>query len=103
MKRASQVSRSSIALLAAVLVVSCGGGGSGDGGGGGNPPVSDHFFESPTRLQTALAFDKAGEGTSHSCMVTAGGDAWCWGSNENGKLGTTSPTQMCSGGTVPCT
>jgi hypothetical protein len=31
----------------------------------------------------------------HSCGVTTGGAAYCWGSNGSGQLGTDSPTDLC--------
>ena len=35
----------------------------------------------------SLAFASLSAGTQHSCGVTAGGQAYCWGSNASGQLG----------------
>jgi alpha-tubulin suppressor-like RCC1 family protein len=34
-----------------------------------------------------LAFASVEVGYSHTCGVTAGGDGYCWGRNQNGQLG----------------
>ena len=75
----------------------------GDSGGGskGPTPLEQHLYLAPTAVATALAFDRVGVGYGVSCMLTASGDAWCWGDNEHGQLGAASSTR-CSGGSVPC-
>jgi alpha-tubulin suppressor-like RCC1 family protein len=35
----------------------------------------------------ALKFQSIDAGGSHTCGLTAGGEAWCWGNNVGGKLG----------------
>ena len=37
----------------------------------------------------------------HSCAVTAGLSAWCWGSNDVGQLGRGAPMGSGTGSTVP--
>jgi len=41
----------------------------------------------PTIIFTGLPFANISSGRSHTCGVTIGGRAWCWGSNERGQLG----------------
>lgn len=43
----------------------------------------------------ALRFNTVASGRSHSCAVTPEGDAFCWGSNSLGQLGTAQPTTRC--------
>lgn len=39
----------------------------------------------------------------HACALTANGDVYCWGSNDQGQLGESSaPLEECSAGTVVC-
>ncbi|MFN0181833.1 MAG: Ig-like domain-containing protein [Gemmatimonadales bacterium] len=41
----------------------------------------------PTLIFTGIPFASVSSGRSHSCGLTIGGRAWCWGSNERGQLG----------------
>ncbi len=40
-----------------------------------------------------LTFSAVSGGTLHTCGLTAGGDAYCWGFNDNGALGDGTTTQ----------
>jgi alpha-tubulin suppressor-like RCC1 family protein/uncharacterized protein YjdB len=60
----------------------------------------------PAAVAGGLAFASVSAGAVHSCGVTTGGAAYCWGRNYSGDLGTGSATgpQSCSGyacSTVP--
>jgi alpha-tubulin suppressor-like RCC1 family protein len=53
----------------------------------------------PARVSGRLRFRSVSVGTDHTCGVTTNRVAYCWGSNEHAKLGT-STTETCSG--RPC-
>lgn len=62
----------------------------------------------PTAVMTEVRFRDvwAAKGNSiggHTCGLDDGGAAWCWGHNEEGGVGATSP-DVCTGGAndVPC-
>jgi hypothetical protein len=46
----------------------------------------------PTQLPSALAFSQVVVGASHTCALTPTQDAYCWGSNQVGQLGTRGDT-----------
>ena len=57
-------------------------------------------FGSPTAMSTTpqpvfrppgVFFTSTTVGTHHSCATATGGDAYCWGENGQGKLGTGFP------------
>lgn len=49
---------------------------------------------SPVAVAGGLAFTTITAGAAHSCALTATGEAWCWGEDDEGQLGV--------GGTSPC-
>lgn len=57
----------------------------------------------PTRVTGGQRFAFMSVGSSHSCGLTSSGEAFCWGRNEYGQLGTTT-TEMCGPSTnrFPC-
>jgi alpha-tubulin suppressor-like RCC1 family protein len=64
-------------------------------------PVPHYAEPVPAPVQTALRFDRLGIGAWHTCMLTAPGAAWCWGSNEYGQLGAVSAAR-CMDDTIDC-
>ena len=48
---------------------------------------SSRFELRPTALSLGIPFASISAGRAHSCGVSIGGRAWCWGSNERGQLG----------------
>ena len=57
----------------------------------------------PLAVAGGLTFQSVSAGSAHTCGLTTDGDAYCWGSNLNGKLGDGSDTgpEQCVGGN-PC-
>ena len=63
----------------------------------GNP------FTTPQAVTTAVALTSVTAGGGHACGLTGGGEAYCWGANGSGQLGTndtimhTTPTPVVGG------
>ena len=57
----------------------------------------------PAPVQGALTFTQIAAGANHACGVSAGGGAFCWGSNSSGQLGDSThvnrgaPTEVARG------
>ncbi|WP_373067224.1 RCC1 domain-containing protein [Gemmatimonas sp.] len=79
--------------------------------GGGYPGVGSQLGDSaivssatPVRVKTDSTFAQITVGGSHSCALTAGGTALCWGGNQFGQLGngsvTSSATPIVVSGTL---
>ena len=64
-------------------------------------PLEQHIYLDPTAVLAPVALDRVGMGYGPSCMLTAAGQAWCWGRNEYGELGALTP-ERCAGGNIPC-
>lgn len=54
----------------------------------------------PELMPSPPALGSLAGGYSHMCGLEANGQAWCWGSNLMGELGSTVPDQQC--GADPC-
>ena len=69
-------------------------------------PVQVPCGTTPVAVAGSLGFATVSAGYFHTCGVTPGGAAWCWGSNGHGELGTgstTGPQQCVTGGvSTPC-
>lgn len=63
--------------------------------GPGSFPVDVSDRESPSFADISV-------GETHACALTEEGVAYCWGSNRNGKLGTTSAPDDCGSGEANC-
>ena len=68
----------------------------GDNGQGqlGDGTRTDH--RTPALVAGTLSFGSVSAGGSHTCGVTAEGDAYCWGSNSFGQLGDGTTTDRSS-------
>ncbi len=64
------------------------GGRLGDGSGPGLPKAVTR----PQPVVGGYLFTELAVGGSHACAITAGGDAYCWGNNLRGQLGTGNTT-----------
>lgn len=52
-------------------------------------PASTTALVTPAPVSAGpLSFSQVTAGDSHSCALTAAGEAWCWGGNGRGELGT---------------
>ena len=62
----------------------------------------------PRLVQGGLTFTQLAAGYGHACGITTSGEAWCWGANFSGELGTDNSaglSGLCSTGTsthIPC-
>lgn len=57
----------------------------------------------PVRVDPARAFQLVSVGRHHSCGVSPSGEAYCWGSDVNGALGSAEPDSVCMlGQPLPC-
>lgn len=91
-----------IAMVLSCFLSGCGGEGSAaDGSDDAGSTTGD--FPRPTKVSETLSFVAVAAGFHHTCALESDGDAWCWGSNQFGQLGSSAPMQMCSGGNLPCT
>jgi alpha-tubulin suppressor-like RCC1 family protein len=52
--------------------------------------------DSPNDDPVAFLLESLTMGISHTCGLTAGGEAFCWGRNENGRLGDATTTDRSS-------
>ena len=96
------------------LVAACGGGGGGNGSGGaaggpasgasagGRRTAAQQFYPTPVRVSETLKFTAIAAGYHHVCAIGLGGDTYCWGFNEHGQLGNSSPMETCVDGMFPC-
>ena len=50
--------------------------------------VAESFYSSPQSVVGGLPFTAITAGEAHSCGIVTSGEAYCWGSNASGRLGT---------------
>ena len=67
----------------------------GDGTYGSAPCTDGLCAATPVRVHSSIAFTSISATGSHVCALDATGEAWCWGYNDYGQLG--SPRQPCNG------
>ncbi len=58
------------------------------GGQLGNGSTDQAAHSSPEPIRVAVTFSSVAAGMVHACGVSISGDAYCWGANPNGELGT---------------
>ena len=56
----------------------------------------------PVAVNGGLSFTALSAGGSNTCGITNDGDAYCWGHNGNGQLGTTTTETCATTGGLPC-
>lgn len=74
-----------VLAVAAIVAPACGVPGL-TGSSGPDPAVVGS--DSPQRVVGGLSFRAIGTGNGVTCALTSDGEAWCWGFNERGELGT---------------
>jgi hypothetical protein len=78
---------------------------SGQLGTGEDATGKTHASATPVRVDTGTTWARASAGVAHTCGLRTDGSLWCWGSNDNGRLGNgtrgrrTSPAAVAGGGT----
>jgi alpha-tubulin suppressor-like RCC1 family protein len=69
-------------------------------------PFEGRSITTPTPVLSNASFAQVASGFFHTCALTAAGNAFCWGSNQWGQLGTNSVLPACTLGScafVPVT
>jgi len=62
-------------------------------------PITDAIFPcatTPVAVQGGQSFAQVEAGSVHACGVTTGNQGYCWGSNQNGAVGSTAAAQTCN-------
>jgi alpha-tubulin suppressor-like RCC1 family protein len=59
---------------------------------GNGAPLADTSV--PSRVAGGLTFAQVSAGRSHTCGITTGGQAYCWGSDFQGQLGNGAPAAL---------
>jgi alpha-tubulin suppressor-like RCC1 family protein len=71
--------------------------------GDGSPNYASEFVQtSPVAVTGGHVFSSVRTGFNHTCALATNGDAYCWGSNDNGELGRDTLTGTCVGGGTRC-
>ena len=55
--------------------------------GDGTPLGTSSGSASPVRVKSPIAFAAIAAGGDHTCAIDIAGGAWCWGWNQDGRLG----------------
>ena len=100
-RRVSPLLETCATLALMTMLAACGGSGSFCIAGVPCGPVPRYDENVPAAVVTAQRFSQVGLGNWHSCMTDVTGGAWCWGSNEYGKLGAAS-SMRCMDNNVDC-
>jgi alpha-tubulin suppressor-like RCC1 family protein len=76
----------------------------GNGTGAGSEEDPEQSFATPVLANApGVVFEAVSCGASHTCAIDELGGAWCWGSGEDGRLGTNGPDEcMLDASLVAC-
>ena len=58
-------------------------------------PYAGRAVTTPVAVSGSRSYSRIAAGFFHSCALTTGGRAYCWGSNEYQQLGTDAPVPQC--------
>jgi alpha-tubulin suppressor-like RCC1 family protein len=64
-------------------------------GDSGPAPTAPARQTAPVPVAGGLTFRAIAAGARHSCGITLGGAAYCWGEDYRGQLGSSNPTSLC--------
>jgi len=81
-----------------LLIGGCGGDGGGDGEGddGLGVPGRPAGYLVPELVSSTLTFNTIEATGWHACGVASDGATYCWGTNDNGQLGSTDNMELCT-------
>lgn len=72
---------------------------------GNSPDLTSSPVAAPVRVANGMTFTSVSTGSFHVCAIVSSGEGYCWGSGNNGQLGTgnvyeTAPAAVVTGSTL---